>query len=62
MMRASDLFSGNDPDSKVKAARNWLNEQGVRDLEAVPLSTEALDKVRHLDLIYHNLMPTLGSS
>jgi len=29
----------------VKAAKAWLNERGIKDLDPVPLSTEALEKV-----------------
>ncbi|KAL5525520.1 hypothetical protein ACEPAG_6856 [Sanghuangporus baumii] len=41
--QASDIFPDN-PDSKVKEVKTWLNKKGVRDLEAVSLFCDQLDK------------------
>ena len=45
MNRASDVFPREDSDAKVKEAKQWLNNKGVRDLEAVSLYCDQLDKV-----------------
>jgi 5'-3' exoribonuclease 1 len=45
MMKAADLFPGPDADAKVKAAKEWLVERGIKDLDPVPLATETLEKV-----------------
>lgn len=44
MVRASDIFPKNT-DSKMKEVRSWLNANGVRDMEAVSLFCDNLDKV-----------------
>ncbi|CAG7851990.1 5'-3' exoribonuclease 1; AltName: Full=Exonuclease 2; AltName: Full=Exonuclease II; Short=Exo II; AltName: Full=p140 [Serendipita indica DSM 11827] len=44
MLKASEVFIGKDPDAQVKAAKAWLAERGIKDLEPVPLSTETLEK------------------
>ncbi|KAG8833381.1 hypothetical protein FRC17_010777 [Serendipita sp. 399] len=44
MMKSVDIFSGDKPDDAVKAAKTWLAERGIKDLEPVPLSTQALEK------------------
>lgn len=48
MVHAADLFPGPDADAKVKAAKAWLAERGIKDLDAVPLATETLEKVLSL--------------
>jgi hypothetical protein len=48
MMKATDLFPGPDADAKVKAAKEWLVERGIKDLDPVPLATETLEKVLSL--------------
>jgi 5'-3' exoribonuclease 1 len=54
MVQASDIFPGPDADAKVKEIRVWLNEKGVKDFEAVPLTTQALDKVSSpVSIHYH---------
>lgn len=47
-MKASDLFPGPDADAKVKAAKTWLAERGIKDLDPVPLATKTLEKVLSL--------------
>lgn len=45
MLKATELYpNDDDADSKVKAIRQWLTTKGVRDLDPVPLNTEALEK------------------
>ncbi|KAF8525866.1 exonuclease II [Hysterangium stoloniferum] len=44
MVRASDLFKGENGDAKVKEIRSWLNTQGVRDFEPVSLFCDQLKK------------------
>jgi hypothetical protein len=48
MMKATDIFPGPDSDAKVKDAKSWLAERGIRDLDPVPLATETLEKVLSL--------------
>ncbi|EJD04658.1 uncharacterized protein FOMMEDRAFT_83761 [Fomitiporia mediterranea MF3/22] len=42
--RASDIFTGDKPDAQVREAKTWLSKKGVRDLEAVSLFCDQLDK------------------
>ena len=44
MARASDIFPGSNPDAKVKEIKNWMKNKKVRDLEAVSLFCDQLDK------------------
>jgi hypothetical protein len=46
MVRSTDVFTEGDADAQVKAAKAWLADRGIRDLDPVPLSTETLEKVR----------------
>ncbi|TDL19946.1 hypothetical protein BD410DRAFT_726523 [Rickenella mellea] len=43
MAKASEVFPDN-PDAKLKEVKAWLNSKGVRDLEAVSLFCDQLDK------------------
>lgn len=45
MAKASDIFPDDKPDVKVREIKQWLNGKGVRDLEAVSLFCDQLDKV-----------------
>ncbi|KAG8703633.1 hypothetical protein FRC08_002716 [Ceratobasidium sp. 394] len=42
--RASDLFPNDDPEAKVKQAKEWLASKGVRDFEPVSLFSDQLEK------------------
>ncbi|KAG9109509.1 hypothetical protein FRC07_008294, partial [Ceratobasidium sp. 392] len=42
--RASDLFPNDDPEAKVKQAKDWLASKGVRDFEPVSLFSDQLEK------------------
>ncbi|QRV74976.1 5'-3' exoribonuclease [Ceratobasidium sp. AG-Ba] len=42
--RASDLFPNDDPETKVKEAKEWLASKGVRDFEPVSLFSDQLEK------------------
>ncbi|KAG8777800.1 hypothetical protein FRC15_011110 [Serendipita sp. 397] len=57
MMKSVDVFPGDAPDNAVKAAKAWLAEHGVRDLDPVPLSTQALEKetVAQIELVANSL-------
>lgn len=44
MVRASDIFP-KDTDGQMKAVRAWLSANGVRDMEAVSLFCDNLEKV-----------------
>jgi len=44
MIKASDLFMGENEEAKVKEIRSWLNAQGVRDFEPVSLFCDQLKK------------------
>lgn len=46
MAKASEVFPDNS-DAKLKEVKAWLNSKGVRDLEAVSLFCDQLDKVGH---------------
>ncbi|KAG8738505.1 hypothetical protein FRC12_016738 [Ceratobasidium sp. 428] len=43
--RASDLFPNDDPEEKVKEAKEWLASKGVRNFEPVSLFSDQLEKV-----------------
>ena len=45
MAKASEIFSGPDPDGKVKEIKHWLKAKGVRDFEPVSLFCDQLTKV-----------------
>jgi hypothetical protein len=45
MVRSTDVFTEGDADEQVKAAKAWLADRGVRNFDAVPLSTETFEKV-----------------
>ncbi|KAH8112662.1 exonuclease II [Phellopilus nigrolimitatus] len=44
MARSSDVFPVEKPDLKVREVKSWLSGKGVRDLEAVSLFCDQLDK------------------
>ncbi|KAG9097503.1 hypothetical protein FRC06_007481 [Ceratobasidium sp. 370] len=44
--RASDLFPNDDPEVKVKQAKEWLASKGIRDFEPVSLFSDQLEKPR----------------
>lgn len=46
MLAASDVFPGDDAESRVKEVKNWLNSKGIRDFEPVSLFCDQLKKVR----------------
>jgi hypothetical protein len=46
MAKASEIFSGPEPDGKVKEIKHWLKAKGVRDFEPVSLFCDQLTKVR----------------
>lgn len=46
MAKASEIFSGPEPDGKVKEVKHWLKAKGVRDFEPVSLFCDQLTKVR----------------
>jgi len=46
MAKASEIFSGPEPDGKVKEVKYWLKAKGVRDFEPVSLFCDQLTKVR----------------
>jgi len=45
MAKSSEIFSGPDPDGKVKEIKHWLKAKGVRDFEPVSLFCDQLTKV-----------------
>jgi len=45
MAKASDIFSGPDPNGKVREIKHWLKAKGVRDFEPVSLFCDQLTKV-----------------
>lgn len=51
MARASDIFPDENPDAKVREIKNWLTAKGVRDLEAVSLFCDHLDKVSDSNIL-----------
>ena len=46
MLSASDVFPGDDADSRVKEVKHWLSSKGVRDFEPVSLFCDQLKKAR----------------
>jgi 5'-3' exoribonuclease 1 len=44
MAKASETFSGDNPDSKVREIKTWLKLKGVRDFEPVSLFCDQLTK------------------
>ncbi|KIM40739.1 hypothetical protein M413DRAFT_73070 [Hebeloma cylindrosporum] len=44
MAKASEIFSGPDPDGKVREIKHWLKAKGVRDFEPVSLFCDQLTK------------------
>ncbi|KAL4264437.1 5'-3' exoribonuclease 1 [Pleurotus pulmonarius] len=44
MAKAEEVFSGPDPDNKVKEIKAWLKSKGVRDFEPVSLYADQLTK------------------
>lgn len=45
MVKASEVFPGLHADASVKAVKQWLNSNGVRDFEPVSLFCDQLGKV-----------------
>jgi len=45
MATAADIFSGSDPDGRVREIKSWLKSKGVRDFEPVSLFCDQLSKV-----------------
>jgi len=45
MAKSSEIFSGPDPDGKVREIKHWLKAKGVRDFEPVSLFCDQLTKV-----------------
>ena len=46
MVKAADVFKDvSNPDAKVKEAKAWLGDKGVRDFEPVSLFCDQLAKV-----------------
>ncbi|MCO5598715.1 hypothetical protein L7F22_052813 [Adiantum nelumboides] len=43
-LRSAEDFFGKNASEKMKALKQWIKEKGVRELEAVPLFAEQLDK------------------
>lgn len=65
MLKASELYSNDkDADNKVKAIRNWLGTKGIRDLDPVPLNTEALDKetIAEIEALANQITSTKSAS
>jgi len=58
MLRASDIFPGENGDAKVKEIKAWLNTQGVRDFEPVSLFCEQLKKVSNWIFTYCIILDT----
>ena len=52
----TSVFAGDQTD-RLKAVKTWLSEKGIRDLEAVSLYCDQLDKVsvRNIDLSPKNV-------
>ena len=46
MLTATDVFPGDEADSRVKEVKHWLNSKGVRDFEPVSLFCDQLKKAR----------------
>ncbi|KAK7466207.1 exonuclease II Exo2 [Stygiomarasmius scandens] len=44
MATAADIFSGSDPDGRVREIKSWLKSKGVRDFEPVSLFCDQLSK------------------
>ncbi|KAF9534015.1 hypothetical protein CPB83DRAFT_757128 [Crepidotus variabilis] len=44
MIKATELFTGSDPDGRVKDVKAWLKQKGVRDFEPVSLFCDQLGK------------------
>ena len=47
MAQAADMFSGGDPDARVREIKGWLKAKGVRDFEPVSLFCDQLSKVMY---------------
>lgn len=58
MPSAASIFSGPRADLAVKEVKSWLNEKGIRDLEAVSLYCDQLDKVCFLSKLFFSLLLT----
>lgn len=64
MARASDIFPGPDPDSRIREIKAWLKTKGVRDFEPVSLFCDQLGKetVSEIEQLADTLNATKTSS
>ncbi|KII85288.1 hypothetical protein PLICRDRAFT_116374 [Plicaturopsis crispa FD-325 SS-3] len=64
MIRASDIWPNDEPDSKVKEVKSWLKAQGVRDFEPVTLFSDQLTKstVGEIEKLADNITESKSSS